>query len=68
MTGAEARAIRKKLGLDQAELAAVIGLSPTNGERAVSRWETEPAEVRRPTALLLRYFERYGLPETALAG
>ena len=66
MTAAEAKAIRKRLGLTQAQLACALALSPDNGRDAVRRWEAGKTDVRGPTALALRYMARYGLPETAL--
>lgn len=66
MTGDEAKEIRKRLGLTQAQLARVLGMSGAHAGRTVRRWELGEIDMQDTTARLLRYMERYGLPEEAL--
>lgn len=72
MTPAELKSIRKALGLTQSQLAALLELSPKNGDRSVRVWEAEGATIPGPVAVAVRYIaaERgvtYTLPHTNLA-
>jgi DNA-binding transcriptional regulator YiaG len=50
MAGKEVRAIRKRLGLTQAELAELVGVSRVS----VANWESEVHGVRESAARLMR--------------
>lgn len=50
MTGDELRAARKRLGLTQAKLAALLGISDG---RAVRRWESGRRDIPAPIVVLL---------------
>ena len=60
MTPAEFQAHRKALGLTQAQLAQVMGY---RGQAGISEIESR-AEVPQQTALLMRAFVLFGLPDT----
>lgn len=50
MKGRELRAIRKRLGWTQAELANAVGVAPNT----IARWEREEIPIREPIARLIR--------------
>ena len=52
LTADQALAIRRALGLSQAELAAVLGMSPGNGDRSIRRWEKTGPPIAAGLALL----------------
>ena len=60
MTPAQFQAHRKALGLTQAQLAQVMGY---RGQAGISEIESR-AEVPPQTALLMRAFVLFGLPDT----
>lgn len=53
ITPDEIRALRKRLGFTQAQLAAEMGLT----QMAIAAWETGRAKPRGPARLLLAQFE-----------
>ena len=50
MTGEEVRAMRRRLGLTQIELAELVGVAPNS----VARWERGEMAVRESAARLMR--------------
>lgn len=66
MTPNEIEELRRQLGLSQAGLADVMGLTPKTGRRTVARWEHGEIDISGPAAVLLRYMIKYGLPDVAL--
>jgi DNA-binding transcriptional regulator YiaG len=64
MSPDEVKNARAALGMSQARLATVLGLSERNGRNTVRRWENPESEVdciSGPAALCLRYMLRFGL-------
>ena len=63
MTPAEFRAIRNRLGLTVAELAAILGVHPIHVRRMeMDRSRKSGRAVPHVTALLMRAMERHGVP------
>jgi DNA (cytosine-5)-methyltransferase 1 len=52
MSPAEIKAVRKRLGHSQRELAEVLRLGP-NGERTIRRWEQGDIPITGPASLAL---------------
>lgn len=52
LTADQAHAIRKQLGLSQAELAALFSMSEKNGDRTIRYWETGGPPIAAGLALL----------------
>ena len=63
MNSQEMKAIRMSLELNQSEFADVIG----RARRSVVGWEGGDP-IPKLVALVVRYIDKYGLPETALSG
>lgn len=60
MTAAEFRAIREKLGLTQAQLAAVLGVR----QEHISRCQTGKEPISPLIALAMRAIDKLGHPES----
>ena len=52
MTSAGIRAVRRHLGLTQAQMAAYLRLAPANGKDTVRKWESGVRVPSGPTVLL----------------
>lgn len=63
MTKDEFKAIRSRLELSQYELAGLVGLQGDHRARTVRRYEQGELAVPGTWALLLRMWEKHGVPK-----
>jgi transcriptional regulator with XRE-family HTH domain len=64
MSPAELSDFRKQHGMTQADLAALLRMSPNNGDRTVRRWENGDSPVPFAVEVALwALFEAADLPE-----
>lgn len=60
MTPAEVQAVRKRAGLSQTGLAALLRITD---QRTVRRWETGEVPISGPASIILEMLDRGELPE-----
>lgn len=60
MTHTEVQAIRKRAGLSQTGLAALLRITD---QRTVRRWETGEVPISGPASIILEMLDRGELPE-----
>jgi len=65
MTPAEVQSIRKRAGLSQSGLAALLRISDL---RTIRRWETGDVPISGPASIIMELLGAGELPERYLAG